>query len=127
MSDQGEKYVFDWLKLPQDSFLKWFFLTVVPSQDAEWFERIRQASAGFREVELDIRINGESVPVEHFIDVLQQTLENQAQNAAEEMIETGLPGVREMLEAAEEAIRETIKDKLRAAGITLPNYEEGRW
>lgn len=84
-------FTFDYHQEGYDSFLGWMLISMVARQremgDDEFFDKLKEASAGFSNVEMSITINGLEVNVPSFLDRLQDVLNYKAETAAQEKLQ----------------------------------------
>lgn len=108
---------FNWHELDHDGFLSWMVVNLVTAQRINKqtesdFERISEATDGFKNVDMKITINEIDVPVDYFVKQVKNNMEYYARQVADEIsgdalsdLQDKITDIGDLLNEATEAIR----------------------
>lgn len=128
--DDINTFAFDWQALPEQDFLQFLLVSFsmadkTQDEQREWVEAMSERTDKFTNVQMDIQINGIPVPASALIRELRRHLTWIAEQAARELVSNvGFGELEDELREAEKAIRDVIHDRLRKAGIEIPERDD---
>lgn len=115
---------FNWHDADRDSFLHWLIPTLMVGNDS-LMESLSEATDKWQSTELDIRINGVSVNVDHFIESIQMNMRSFANDCAHKMLRdsANLSEVMDAAYAAQQTIKQAIREAVHNSGLGIDTYE----
>lgn len=128
--DDINTLTFDWQSLDDNAFLKWLLISFTsaeknPAEQKQWVEDMSDRTEKFSNVQMDIQINGVPVPASALIRELRHHLDYLANTAARELVaNVGLGELEEHLRDIESDVRNLVAERLRAAGVYIPEEED---
>jgi hypothetical protein len=127
ITQAGPPLVFDWhaeQAVNPDGMLAWLLPTTMRRDDD--FERLSTLTDRFTRCELRITLNGVDMDVRAFLDGVGRTLEHAARTEAKRLVRdsAGLDEVEDAVAVARDAIRSTLLERLRAAGVAIEEADD---
>src|SRR5262249_4109986 len=126
MTNSDEQaFTFDWQRRPE-GFLKWMIPVLLGDlAGSETWDRLREATSGFTEVELRIQVNDIEMPVEKFIANIERRMDWHVKAEVERLISSipRLALLRDAMDNADHALSHRLREILREAGVDLEDKE----
>lgn len=120
MADKS--YTFNFHEEERDSFLQYLYISLIADGD---FNSIMEATDGGKSITLSVYANGIELNAQKLMEGLERNFTSTTEGLALTYIKSAeLPYLEEALRAAERAIRDEMKQRLEALGISFKAENE---
>lgn len=115
-------FTFNWAAEPE-GFLKWFLPTVLGGMLNDGFmEDLTQRTNTYKDVQVQVLINGLEVDAKHFLESVERNLELEAAKEARRMLNDvgGLEALEQRIGEIRAVLVAKVEEALAERGIELP-------
>jgi len=114
---------FNWHEL-EEGFKKWMVVNLISGKNNEKFDDLSKATDGFKNVDLEISINGIPVETDYFVKQVHENMKWYADQYANEKVANELASFNDELNAFQDLMKERAQKIIKDAGIEIL---EGYW
>lgn len=116
---------FDWQTEPE-GVMRWALPTLLANVDQATLDDLAARTAGFREVALQVHVNGVELPARPLLEGLVHHLDDEVQRRAAELLRqvSWLETLQLHVEALEQALSQRVRDAARELELPLEFFEE---